>query len=984
MADPPPPPRLRLDRLPAHARAAITVVGLTLVYTAIEVTLTRPHLWPAGAGAVIAGDAASRLPVVARPPDLRRERRREPAIESIVDGGPAARAGLEPAMRIVRASVEDRGTVTFVDPPVDDAASRIEAWRGWYWLGVRGPATITVRDSAGARRDVSVARPSAVVRNAPGWRRNHLGMIIQVVVFAGGALFLLLLRPDDPTANLSVVALALSAVGSGGPLLGAEGTFPLARVLTVFGWIASPLAAPVIALAILHFPTRSPLVVQHRWIAILPFAVAAPMIGPALLTALYLAGVDALRGAAIWDATHPSVYNASFAAALAVNLLAVAESVYRYRFNHDANQRRRTRMAVYTAAPGVAAYALKDGLPLVALLNGNTAPHYSTALYVVLQALVLLPAFGLAYAIGVARVLGPRVVLRRSLRYALARRTLAALVVLPAMALVLSLVRDRGRTVGQIFTRSAGLYVALILILGTALKYRERARQWLDQRFFREEYDAREILLSLASRVRFETDPADLAAMVTGQVDQALHPEMVAILVSGLEEGRLVPVTVLHGSADSLPVDGGIGGMLRWSDEPLDILLNDPRSPVRRLPVEEQEWLHCTGAALMVPVIGQDKSLVAVIVLGDRRSEEAYTDEDRQLLGSIAAQMGLGFDVARLRQRAALQADLEKDTTQLMAPVVTPMMECPGCGRCEDSTVASCPVDGTSMRPVQGVPRVVDNKYRIEQLLGRGGMGAVYRARDVRLDRLVALKVVRPELLGDPEARLRFRREAQVVARLQHPSIVAVYDYGTLADGGAFLVMELVRGEDLRRVLQREGRIEPARAMRILNAVCAAIEVAHREGVLHRDLKPENILLPGGAVDAKVLDFGVAKVIDRDGDGVADGSDSPTLMTAPGLIIGTPAYMAPEQFTGATTDARTDIFSLGVIAYEMLSGDLPFGRGTLAETVLAQARGIPPMRSGTAAPEVERAIRSALDADPDRRPASAQAFAHLIGSALGL
>ena len=107
-------------------------------------------------------------------------------------------------------------------------------------------------------------------------------------------------------------------------------------------------------------------------------------------------------------------------------------------------------------------------------------------------------------------------------------------------------------------------------------------------------------------------------------------------------------------------------------------------------------------------------------------------------------------------------------------------------------------------------------------------------------------------------------------------------------------------------------------------------------------------------------------------------------MTAPGLIIGTPAYMAPEQFTGATTDARTDIFSLGVIAYEMLSGDLPFGRGTLAETVLAQARGAPPMRSGTAAPEVERAIRSALDADPDRRPASAQAFAHLIGSALGL
>ena len=175
MADPPPPPRLRLDRLPAHARAAITVVGLTLVYTAIEVTLTRPHLWPAGAGAVIAGDAASRLPVVARPPDLRRERGREPAIESIVDGGPAARAGLEPAMRIVRASVEDRGTVTFVDPPVDDAASADRGVAGLVLAWRSRTSHLTVRDSAGARRDVSVARPSAVARNAPGWRRNHLG-----------------------------------------------------------------------------------------------------------------------------------------------------------------------------------------------------------------------------------------------------------------------------------------------------------------------------------------------------------------------------------------------------------------------------------------------------------------------------------------------------------------------------------------------------------------------------------------------------------------------------------------------------------------------------------------------------------------------------------------------------------------------------------------------------------------------------------------
>jgi serine/threonine-protein kinase len=223
-----------------------------------------------------------------------------------------------------------------------------------------------------------------------------------------------------------------------------------------------------------------------------------------------------------------------------------------------------------------------------------------------------------------------------------------------------------------------------------------------------------------------------------------------------------------------------------------------------------------------------------------------------------------------------------------------------------------------------------------------------------------------------------------VVARLQHPSIVAVYDYGTFADGGAYIVMELVRGEDLRRVLQREGRLEPARAVRILENVCAAIEAAHREGVLHRDLKPENILLPGGgngATDAKVLDFGVAKVMGLD---PADGpADTPTLMTAPGSIVGTPAYMAPEQFNLAEADARTDVFSLGVIAYEMLCGALPFGRGTLSEIVLAQARGVPPIPRGVAPPALERAIRTALETDPDRRPASARAFSHLVGSAVG-
>jgi serine/threonine protein kinase len=279
------------------------------------------------------------------------------------------------------------------------------------------------------------------------------------------------------------------------------------------------------------------------------------------------------------------------------------------------------------------------------------------------------------------------------------------------------------------------------------------------------------------------------------------------------------------------------------------------------------------------------------------------------------------------------------------------------------------------------VPRVLENKYRIEQLLGRGGMGAVYRARDMRLDRLVAVKVVRAELLGDPEARRRFRREAQIVARLQHPSIVSVFDYGTLLDGGAYLVMELVRGEDLRRVLQREGRLSGDTTVRILSAVCAAIDAAHLEGVLHRDLKPENILLPGGGVEAKVLDFGVAKLLVDEPQNATEHSGGTTLTMA-GAIVGTPAYMAPEQLRGNQPDARTDVFALGVIAWEMLTGELPFGRASLAEVVLAQARGEPEAVPGAISPPLERAVKIALEMDPERRPSTPGVFATLLRSAI--
>jgi tRNA A-37 threonylcarbamoyl transferase component Bud32 len=967
--------------------AVVAAAVLTVLCTASQALLVEPYLWPAGEGVHFSGAPPLDAPLPARPPNPDLDLAATPIINAIADASPAQRAGLRVGDRVLE--LRQQGTNRSVDLSRLAEASpheRLDVWRQTYWLGVRSPMAWHIQGASG--NSVMVLDRPAVwnAASATGWARAHFGDLLQSLVFAAAAVVLLALRSRDLTAWLSVLALALTAVSSGGPLRGEEaGLGAPGKIFTMYAWMAAPLAFPIIALAILHFPSPSPLVIRRPWLQFVPFVAAAPMIVPSLGTALYLAGVSAFVDLAVWDATHPEMFYASAALAMLINLLVLIEGVFRYRWNHDANERRRIRMALYTAVPGVLAYTLKDGASILASVTDTAPPVYPWPVLAALQIFVLLPAFGLVYAVGVARVLGPRTVLRKSLQYALARRTLTVVTLIPVVALVYSLQRDRESTIRDLATGSSGVYLGLIAAAVAAFRYRERARVWLDERFFREEYDARKILLSLATRVRIETNPADVASTVVQQIDAALHPEGVAILVSGVEEGRLTPISVLDRAIEPLADNGGLASMLRWSEEPLEIFLRDPRSPARRLPADEQQWLERSAIVLLVPVLGEARTLIAIIALGGRRSEEAYTDEDRQLLAGIAAQMALGFDVARLRRPTPSIASSE--TTRVLT-ALNPMHECPRCGRCEDASVSLCPSDGSPLRAVPSVPKVIESKYRLEQLLGRGGMGAVYRARDLRLDRLVAIKVVRAELLGDPDAGGRFKREAQIVARLQHPSIVAIYDYGTLANGGAYIVMELVRGEDLRRVLLREGRLDATRAAKILTNVCGAIEAAHREGVLHRDLKPENILLPGGGSDVKVLDFGVAKLIADEGateTSVETGSlDAATIRTMAGMIVGTPAYMAPEQLQAGPADARTDVFSLGVIAYEMFSGRLPFGRGTLAEVTLAQTRGTPPLGSTDVSSAIERAVRAALEVDPDRRPPTPQAFAHLLSAAVAM
>src|ERR1700733_2677048 len=213
-------------------------------------------------------------------------------------------------------------------------------------------------------------------------------------------------------------------------------------------------------------------------------------------------------------------------------------------------------------------------------------------------------------------------------------------------------------------------------------------------------------------------------------------------------------------------------------------------------------------------------------------------------------------------------------------------------------------------------PRLLGGRYELDGVVGRGGMAEVYRARDIRLDRIVAVKTLREDLARDATFQARFRREAQSAASLNHPSIVAVYDTGEDEAGPAhvpYIVMEYVDGRTLRELLRDDRRLLPERALEITDGVLRALDYSHRNGIVHRDIKPGNVMLTRSA-EVKVMDFGIARAV----------SDAQATMTQTAQVIGTAQYLSPEQARGERVDARSDLYSTGCLLYELLTGRPPF------------------------------------------------------------
>ncbi|HEY6401311.1 MAG TPA: serine/threonine-protein kinase, partial [Blastocatellia bacterium] len=262
--------------------------------------------------------------------------------------------------------------------------------------------------------------------------------------------------------------------------------------------------------------------------------------------------------------------------------------------------------------------------------------------------------------------------------------------------------------------------------------------------------------------------------------------------------------------------------------------------------------------------------------------------------------------------------------------------------------------------------RTLDQKYFLESKLGVGGMGTVYRASRLLIGDSVAVKVLHQDQMVDPRALERFRREAQIAARLKHPNVVSVYDFGVSTEGLSYLVMDLAEGENLGSLIERQGKLVETDAAEIVRQTCAALDEAHKQGVVHRDIKPQNIIVQTASegLQVKVLDFGSAASHDL----------TASKLTRTGAVVGTPHYMSPEHCLGEELDGRSDIYSLGVVLFEMLTGIVPFDSTTTTAIVVKHVNDAPPpprMLNPNISPAVESAALRALEKQRDARPQTA-------------
>ena len=460
----------------------------------------------------------------------------------------------------------------------------------------------------------------------------------------------------------------------------------------------------------------------------------------------------------------------------------------------------------------------------------------------------------------------------------------------------------------------------------------KRAKEKVQQLNDRLEHAQSRISKLVESSAEAMNDVASWAVAVAQEVSRAIGADEVAVWV--FEDENVSSLTMTQGMAPGF---------------------DDVRTSARAGRYMQR------GNATVIPVTGMSGEVYGALVV--RGLHLSSGDLESKVLASFSHQLGGALELQRMRKELAAAAERKRVSRRdMLARGVDLLRICPACLYCYDQTVAQCPRDGVTLPDPSSVPYRVAGRHRLLRVLGEGGMGTVFSAQDERLEREVAVKIIKAEHFNNDTVRIRFEHEAKAVARIDHPGVVSVFDSGELQDGSLFIVMEMLHGRDMSDLVKSCGRGTPAQVAELLRQAGAALAAAHRVRLVHRDIKPENIFLSpqAGGFRAKILDFGVAKEVSTDHG-----------LTQTGTLIGTPLFMSPEQILGKNTDTRSDIYSFAAVAYLALSGRRVTLGETLPEILLDVVQNDPPALSSLVPnlpPLVDAAFTAALAKSPEDRP----------------
>jgi hypothetical protein len=641
------------------------------------------------------------------------------------------------------------------------------------------------------------------------------------------------------------------------------------------------------------------------------------------------------------------------------SLPALAMALLRVR-RAEAEERRRVRWFVAALAAGLGPLLLV--VLADALIPGATAvldrPGVTKAAAVMIYACLLSLPFTIAYAVTARRILEVRIVLRRTLRYAVARTTLAGAALVPLALMVRLLWVERARPIADILGAGQGRLLAILL--GCSLLFLAAQRPLaaaVDRAFNRGRPDWSEAFGRSAALLRRTRSLEEVATSFADCVGTALG----------------APVSVLfRNEADLRPV-GGLGGrplalrsavcaIVSQGPDPLLVDPEDPRSLFRWLPEEDRQWIVDTGTAMLVPLGDDGDTLAAVAGVGLPAGGEGFAAEDRRFLTALAGAAASAIESHAVRMPGRGAAD-SRDSAR----------ECPACGTVHPPETVACPC-GRATVPA-AVPHLLQGKFAVHRILGKGGMGVVYLATDVSLGREVALKTL-PRVSTD--ALLRLRGEARSMARVAGPHLAAIHGMESWR-GVPILTVEYLAGGTLANRLRTDGRMPWPAVIALGRDLAEGLYTMHRQGLLHRDVKPSNIGFTHEGVP-KLLDFGLAALFHAPAETAPPPGSAETTGTATGHVMGTLLYLSPERLQGARPEPADDAWALGMVLLEAAGGTHPW-RG--AESALHARQ--PPFDAVTAEigrlpDEARPFFAHALSPLRSQRPRSARDLALLLAA----